>query len=83
LPLATLPQRTPLAELPETNRQNVALSVTPPVDWEREHFVDSPQLPYAAVRYESTDDLNVPKSLENTVEYAVPKLPAKYQGRTL
>ena len=81
--LAASQQRTPLSGLPETNPRDFVLSVKPPADWEMDHFVDSPQLPYTTVRYERTGELNVPKPLEGSVEYAVPKLPVKSHGRSL
>jgi hypothetical protein len=64
VPLAIARQQTPPASPSETKRQDVVLSVQPPTD-------------YTSFRDESTRELNVPKHLEGSVEYAVPKLPPK------
>jgi len=77
------PRRIPPAGQPETNIQDVLLSVTPPTDWEPDHFVDTLQLPYVPVRYENSGEWSVPKPLGSAGEHTVPKLPVKNHGRNL
>jgi len=83
VPLVVASQRTLPVSPSETNPQDVVFSVKPSADWEMDHFVDSPLLPLTAIREESPGELNVPKPLEGSVEYAVPKLPGKNLGRNL
>ena len=81
VPLAIARQRTSIASPSETKPQDVILSMKPPTDWEVDHFPDSPPLPPKSpnmtIYEESAGELNGPKPLESSVEYAVPKLPGK------
>ena len=74
-------QTQPAAMLPKTSQKDFDFSTRPPVDWEMNHFFDSPNFDvpqplYEPVRYENTGELTVPKLIESDrTGHTPPNLP--------
>ena len=74
-------QQTEIIVSPRVSHQEFALSTRPPADWGMNHFFDSAEsdalLPfYESVRYESTDELTIPRQMgAGRSGNAAPRLP--------
>ena len=76
-PFAITQQRTPLEKPERTQSPDFAFSTKPPADWGMDHFMDGPPTPSAALHYETSSELSMPKPLgfHSTGYDRIPTLP--------